>query len=61
MQDNIDLMRQMLPTLPTASDTIPTVIEEHQPVKLDRHFPPSSSNDLGIHQGPSIKDSQRCT
>ncbi len=39
IQDNIDLTRQTLPTLPKACHTIPTVIEDHQPVDMTDIFP----------------------
>ncbi len=39
LQDNIDLTRHTSPAGPNQHDTIPMVIEDHQPVKMDRHFP----------------------
>ncbi len=39
LHDNIDLMRRTVPARPNAHDTIPLVIEDHQPINMDRHFP----------------------
>ncbi len=39
LQDNIDLTRWTAPAGPNQHDTVPMVIEDHQPVNMDRHFP----------------------
>ncbi len=39
IQDNRNLTRRTIDATPNAHDTIPMVIEDHQPVDMDRHFP----------------------
>ncbi len=39
LQDNINLTRRTIPARPNAHDTIHMVIEDHQQVNMDRHFP----------------------
>ncbi len=39
LQDNIDLIRRIAPERPKAHDNIPMIIEDRQPVDIDRYFP----------------------
>ncbi len=55
LQNNINLMRWTAPAGPNQHDTVPMVIEDHQPVNMDRHIPHLHPLTLSFNKDVQLK------